>query len=185
MIENIEITKQDVANRAHELYVQRGSGPGKDVEDWVRAEDELSSEVFVLEGSVKTNVAAADTTQKITLIADIPSSGSRADFNSKLLSPAQSTSQTYSWPLAQGVSAEVSIAGADVLPEYFDALRQYLALAEKLITPGFLEADKIKYVDAYTGETRYGAIERMYGSNAVIHTITNEEAGPNPKKFTP
>lgn len=41
-IECIETTKEDVANRAHELYVQRGSGHGKDVEDWVRAEKELS-----------------------------------------------------------------------------------------------------------------------------------------------
>jgi hypothetical protein len=41
MIERIETSKEDVANRAHELYVQRGGGHGKDVEDWVRAEREL------------------------------------------------------------------------------------------------------------------------------------------------
>ena len=71
------------------------------------------------------------------------------------------------------------------MPEYFDALRQYLALGEKLIKPVFQEADKVEYVDAFTGEIRYGTIERMYGSNAIIHPITCEEAGPNPKKFTP
>ena len=57
MIERIETSKEDVAHRAHELYVQRGSGPGKDVEDWVRAENELSSEVFVFDESLKTKAA--------------------------------------------------------------------------------------------------------------------------------
>ena len=130
-------------------------------------------------------VGILDYTEKRTLIVDIPSAGSRADFHSTILSSAQSTSQTYSWPLARGVLVEVRITGEKLLPEYFDALRQYLTLAEKLVKPGFQEADKVEYVDAYTGETRYGIIERMYGSNAIIHTITKEEAGPNPKKFTP
>jgi hypothetical protein len=126
-----------------------------------------------------------DTTQKRTLIADVPSAGSRADFESTILSSIQNSSQTYRWPIAQGVLAEVRIIGGEPLPEYFDALRQYLALAEKLLTPVFLEGEKVEYVDAYTGETRYGTIERMYGSNAIIHTLTKEEAGPNPKRFTP
>jgi hypothetical protein len=47
MIEHKELSKEDVADRAHELYVRRGSRPGKDVEDWVRAEEELTSEVGV------------------------------------------------------------------------------------------------------------------------------------------
>jgi hypothetical protein len=125
-----------------------------------------------------------DHTKKKTLIVDVPSAGSRADFRSIILSSVQSPSQTYSWPLAQGVSAEVRITGGELLPEYFDALRQYLMLAEKLAKPVFQEADKVEYVDAYAGDTRYGTIERMYGSNAIIHTITKEEAGSNPKKFT-
>jgi len=83
------------------------------------------------------------------------------------------------------VSAEVRIAGGgDAVPEYFDSLREYLALSEKLLKPVFQEGDKVEYVDAYTGETRYGTIERMYGSNAIIHTLTKEEAGSNPKRFT-
>ena len=32
------------ARRAHELYIQRGSEPGKDVEDWYRAEREIEME---------------------------------------------------------------------------------------------------------------------------------------------
>ncbi len=44
MIEHKEVSTQDIAHRAYELYVRRGSGPGKDVEDWVRAERELTGE---------------------------------------------------------------------------------------------------------------------------------------------
>jgi hypothetical protein len=123
-------------------------------------------------------------TQKRRLIVDVPSSGSRAHFNSTILS--STPSQTYSWPLALGVSAEVRIAGGgDAVPEYFDSLREYLALSEKLLKPVFQEGDKVEYVDAYTGEARYGTVEGTYGGNAIIHTITKEEAGPSPKKFTP
>ena len=56
MIERKEVSKEDIAHRAHELYTQRGCEPGKDVEDWVKAENELSSEVFVFDGSLKTKV---------------------------------------------------------------------------------------------------------------------------------
>jgi len=35
---------EEIARRAHELYLQRGGEHGKDVEDWVRAEKELSDE---------------------------------------------------------------------------------------------------------------------------------------------
>jgi hypothetical protein len=38
---------EKIARRAHELYVQRGGEQGKDVEDWVRAEKELSDEPVV------------------------------------------------------------------------------------------------------------------------------------------
>jgi hypothetical protein len=44
MIERKEVSKEDIAHRAYELYTQRGSEPGKDVEDWVRAEKQLSAE---------------------------------------------------------------------------------------------------------------------------------------------
>jgi hypothetical protein len=38
MIERKEISQEDIACRAYELYLQRGSEPGKDVEDWLQAE---------------------------------------------------------------------------------------------------------------------------------------------------
>jgi hypothetical protein len=44
MIERKELSKEDVAHRAYELYTQRGCEPGKDVEDWIRAEKELGAE---------------------------------------------------------------------------------------------------------------------------------------------
>ena len=42
MIERKEISREDIAHRAYELYTQRGCEPGKDVEDWIRAEQELT-----------------------------------------------------------------------------------------------------------------------------------------------
>jgi hypothetical protein len=44
MIERKELSKEDIAHRAYELYTQRGCEPGKDVEDWIRAEKELGAE---------------------------------------------------------------------------------------------------------------------------------------------
>jgi hypothetical protein len=37
-----EPSAEDIARRAHELYLERGGEHGRDVEDWVRAEKELS-----------------------------------------------------------------------------------------------------------------------------------------------
>jgi Protein of unknown function (DUF2934) len=61
MIENKELSKQDIAHRAYELYVRRGSEPGKDVEDWVRAEKELTGELSV--APAKTMTAQAGRNQ--------------------------------------------------------------------------------------------------------------------------
>ena len=44
MIERKEISREDIAHQAYKLYTQRGCEPGKDVEDWIRAEQELGSE---------------------------------------------------------------------------------------------------------------------------------------------
>jgi hypothetical protein len=45
MIERKEPSREDIAHRAYELYTQRGCEAGKDIEDWVRAQKELASEV--------------------------------------------------------------------------------------------------------------------------------------------
>ena len=55
MIERKELSREDVAHRAYELYTQRGCEPGKDIEDWIRAEKELTSEVVV--GPARTMAA--------------------------------------------------------------------------------------------------------------------------------
>ena len=44
MVERKEISREDIAHRAYELYTQRGCEPGKHVEDWIRAEQELGAE---------------------------------------------------------------------------------------------------------------------------------------------
>lgn len=48
-----ELSTQEISERAYELYLQRGGEPGKDVEDWVRAEQELGGEVIVAEAKTK------------------------------------------------------------------------------------------------------------------------------------
>ena len=47
MIERKELSRKDVAHRAYELYTLRGCEPGKDVEDWIRAEEQLSAEPII------------------------------------------------------------------------------------------------------------------------------------------
>jgi hypothetical protein len=39
-----EPSEEEIAHRAYELYLQRSGEQGKDVEDWIRAEKELSDE---------------------------------------------------------------------------------------------------------------------------------------------
>ena len=41
MLERQEV-KDGIARRAYEIYVQRGGQNGQDVEDWLRAEKEIS-----------------------------------------------------------------------------------------------------------------------------------------------
>jgi hypothetical protein len=42
MLERREPSGEEIAFRAHELYLERGGEHGKDVEDWIKAEQELS-----------------------------------------------------------------------------------------------------------------------------------------------
>lgn len=39
-----EPSGEEIARRAHELYLERGGEHGKDVEDWVIAEKEMGNE---------------------------------------------------------------------------------------------------------------------------------------------
>jgi hypothetical protein len=53
MIESKEVSKENIARRAYELYTQRGCEPGKDVEDWVSAEKELGAEPNIMPAKVR------------------------------------------------------------------------------------------------------------------------------------
>jgi hypothetical protein len=46
MIGHKDIPKEDIAHRAYDLYVQHGREFGKDIEDWITAEKELSGEAI-------------------------------------------------------------------------------------------------------------------------------------------
>jgi len=52
-----EPSGEEIARRAHELYLERGGEHGKDVEDWVSAEKELSDEPVAR--ATKTSAAQA------------------------------------------------------------------------------------------------------------------------------
>jgi hypothetical protein len=52
-----EPSTEQIARRAHELYVKRGGEHGRDVEDWVGAEKELSDEPVVVPAVTGANQA--------------------------------------------------------------------------------------------------------------------------------
>jgi hypothetical protein len=47
MLERREPSEEGIARRAHELDLQRGGAQGKEVEDWVGAEKDLSDKSVV------------------------------------------------------------------------------------------------------------------------------------------
>lgn len=44
-------TQEQIAKRAHELYLERGCSHGKDKEDWMRAELQLTMEMYLEQAS--------------------------------------------------------------------------------------------------------------------------------------
>jgi hypothetical protein len=42
----------------------------------------------------------------------------------------------------------------------------------------------IVFDDAYTGAEKYGRIDGVYGNDHVVHVITKDEAGSNPRRVT-
>ena len=51
------------------------------------------------------------------------------------------------------------------------------------VQQGSLVGDAVEYEDAYTGELKHGRITQMSGGTAIIRTITEREAGKNPKRI--
>ena len=39
-----DLTHEEIASRAYQIYLQRGADKGYDVDDWLQAEQELASE---------------------------------------------------------------------------------------------------------------------------------------------
>jgi hypothetical protein len=71
MIEHNEPSREDIAHRAYELYVRRGGGPGKAVEDWVRAEKELTVEVVVAPTKTIAALAGRNLNQTRLLVSGL------------------------------------------------------------------------------------------------------------------
>jgi hypothetical protein len=57
MIENKDLSREAISDRAYELYTQRHGGPGNDVEDWLKAERQLSTEPIVTPARAKVALA--------------------------------------------------------------------------------------------------------------------------------
>jgi hypothetical protein len=51
------------------------------------------------------------------------------------------------------------------------------------MTENFEIGDAVEYEDAYTGELKHGRSTNMAGGNVMIRTITEKEAGKNPKRL--
>jgi hypothetical protein len=137
--------------------------------------------------TVSSQEACIQDTKNTALATRMPFNSERQTVPTEVFfgnSPEPIPYKTFSWHLAPGVEAQVIITGDEPKKEYWDAICKYAELSGSL-SPSFKEGDTVEYVDAYTGDVKYGRIEKMYGSDAIIHTITKEEAGPNPKKFTP
>jgi hypothetical protein len=49
----------------------------------------------------------------------------------------------------------------------------------------FTEGDSVTFQDANTGEVQYGCVVGTIEGNVIIRRITKEEAGPDPKRFSP
>ncbi len=44
MARSLQPTQEEIRQRAHEIYLARGGTPGNELEDWLRAEEQLKQE---------------------------------------------------------------------------------------------------------------------------------------------
>jgi len=44
-----QVSEEEIAQRAYEIYLQRGAGDGSDLDDWLQAERELSQALQIPE----------------------------------------------------------------------------------------------------------------------------------------
>ena len=52
-----EVSHEDIAQLAYELYIQRGGQPGNETDDWLRAEEELNNQIN--RGSMRARAVSA------------------------------------------------------------------------------------------------------------------------------
>jgi hypothetical protein len=64
MIECKVLSREDIAHRAYELYTERGCEPGKDVEDWFKAEKELGTEPNFTPAKASVQASSLNTVRK-------------------------------------------------------------------------------------------------------------------------
>ena len=64
MVERQERSRDGIARRAYEIYVQRGGQNGHDVEDWLKAEKEISAKAADVPAKAKTAAAGGNWTNR-------------------------------------------------------------------------------------------------------------------------
>ena len=64
MAELREELKDGIARRAYEIYVQRGGENGQDVEDWLKAEKEISGKTADAPEKVRAAAAGSGSTNR-------------------------------------------------------------------------------------------------------------------------
>ena len=65
MVERQEGLRDGIARRAYEIYVQRGGQNGQDVQDWLRAEQEISGKAADVPAKSRAAAAGADSPNRL------------------------------------------------------------------------------------------------------------------------
>jgi hypothetical protein len=65
MMERQEELRDGIARRAHEMYVERGGENGQDVEDWLKAEKEISGKTADVPAKARAAAAGSGSTNRL------------------------------------------------------------------------------------------------------------------------
>ena len=65
MVERQEVLREGIARRAYEIYVQRGGKNGQDVEDWLKAEKEITGKAADAPAKARAAAAGADSPNRL------------------------------------------------------------------------------------------------------------------------
>ena len=64
MVERQEVLRDGIARRAFEIYVQRGGENGQDVEDWLKAEKEITGKAADVPSKARAAAAGSNSTNR-------------------------------------------------------------------------------------------------------------------------